>query len=120
MNSLPQQSSFFKHIDHFNTFLGVTITNAVGTMWCAYFFTLLALLSLPAAFASHDLLIIVAWIAQTFLQLVLLSIIMFGQNTQGAITEHKLETILQTILSNQLTERQEVDEIDMMIKEKKV
>jgi len=64
----------------FNQRLAVAITSRVGTMWTAYLFGLLALISLPAALASRDVIIIVAWIAQTFLQLVLLPIIIVGQN----------------------------------------
>ena len=48
-------------------------------MWAAYLFAGIALLSLPAALRSGETLVIVDWIAQTFLQLVLLSIIMVGQ-----------------------------------------
>ena len=70
-----------------NTWLALKITNSVGSMWCAYAFTLLALISLPAAIRSGDPIIIVAWIAQTFLQLVLLPIIIVGQNVQAAATE---------------------------------
>jgi Na+-driven multidrug efflux pump len=64
---------------------------AVGTMWCAYLFTVLALISLPAAWQSHDKIIIVAWIAQTFLQLVLLPIIIVGQNVQAAASDQRGE-----------------------------
>jgi hypothetical protein len=66
---------------------GVVITRAVGTMVAAILFTILALISLPAALASHNTIVIVAWIAQTFLQLVLLPIIIVGQNIQGKHTE---------------------------------
>ena len=48
-------------------------------MACAYLFAAIALISLPKAIASHDVIVIVSWVAQTFLQLVLLSIIMVGQ-----------------------------------------
>ena len=44
-------------------------------------------MSLPAAIASHDPIIIVAWIAQTFLQLVLLPVIIVGQNIQAAASD---------------------------------
>ena len=71
----------------FNTRLGLGITIAVGSMWAAYLFTLLALISLPAALSSGDKIIIVAWIAQTFLQLVLLPIIIVGQNVQAAASD---------------------------------
>jgi uncharacterized membrane protein len=63
--------------------IGLKITNLVGTMICAIIFTCLSLISLPAAIRSHNLITIVAWIAQTFLQLVLLPIIMVGQNIQS-------------------------------------
>lgn len=72
----------------FNTWLGVKITNGVGTMWCAYGFAAIALISLPEAIrgGSGPL---VSWIAQTFLQLVLLSIIMVGQKVEGAASENR-------------------------------
>jgi hypothetical protein len=59
-------------------------------MWCAYAFALLAILSLPAAIKTGDLIVIVAWIAQTFLQLVLLSIIMVGQDVQSREVSQKI------------------------------
>src|SRR3954447_19940041 len=74
-------------VGRFNTWVAVRITNIVGSMWCAYVFALLTLISLPAALQSGDPLIIVAWIAQTFLQLVLLPIIIVGQNVQAAATD---------------------------------
>jgi hypothetical protein len=71
----------------FNARVGLKITLIVGTMWTAYIFTLLALVSAPAAFQSGDRIIIVAWIAQTFLQLVLLPIIIVGQNVQAVAAD---------------------------------
>ena len=70
-------------IGRLNAKVGLRITVIVGTMWTAYLFTCLALLSAPAAFGTGNTLIIVAWIAQTFLQLVLLPIIIVGQNVQA-------------------------------------
>jgi hypothetical protein len=58
-------------------------------MWTAYVFTVLALISAPSAFGSGNVLIIVAWIAQTFLQLVLLPIIIVGQNVQAAAADSR-------------------------------
>lgn len=72
----------------FNKFLGTKITKAVGTMWCAYAFAALALVSLPQAIAGGTAPLI-AWIAQTFIQLVLLSIIMVGQNIAGEATDKR-------------------------------
>ena len=74
----------------FNAFLAVRITKAVGTMWCAYVFGLIALISLPDAIKAGRPAII-SWIAQTFLQLVLLSIIIVGQNIQSAAADKRAE-----------------------------
>lgn len=70
----------------FNGWLAVNITKGVGTMWCAYAFGLLAIISLPTAI-QNGLAATVAWIAQTFLQLVLLSIIMVGQKVSEAASD---------------------------------
>jgi hypothetical protein len=75
----------------FNGKIGVLITTVVGTMWAAYIFTVLALISLPGAISSGNTVIIVAWIAQTFLQLVLLPIIIVGQNVQSAAADKRSE-----------------------------
>ncbi|CAB4533694.1 unannotated protein [freshwater metagenome] len=67
------------------------ITSAVATMWCAYLFAAIALISLPTAIRSGDTIVIVSWIAQTFLQLVLLSVIMVGQSVQSKSVERKID-----------------------------
>src|ERR1700691_4520363 len=69
-------------VDGFNAKFAVLITRLVGTMWCAYVFAAIALIGLgPALKPGGEG--IVSWIAQTFLQLVLLSVIMVGQNVQS-------------------------------------
>ena len=74
----------------FNDKLAVKITNVVGTMWCAYAFACLALISFPAALQAGTA-TLVAWFAQTFLQLVLLSIIMVGQKVAAEKSDKQLE-----------------------------
>ncbi|CAM2186052.1 DUF1003 domain-containing protein [Paraburkholderia sacchari] len=66
--------------------IAVAITNVVGTMWCAYAFAAIALVSLPSAIQS-GVSALVAWLAQTFLQLVLLSVIMVGQKVAAAASD---------------------------------
>jgi hypothetical protein len=78
-------------ITRFNTWLAVKVTNGVGTMWCAYAFAALALVSLPAAILSGNPVVLVSWISQTFLQLVLLSIIIVGQNVLAAASDKRAE-----------------------------
>jgi hypothetical protein len=102
----------------FNGWLAVKITAVVGTMWCAYAFAILALVSLPESIRGGTA-TLVAWIAQTFLQLVLLSIIMVGQKVSAEASDkqalqtykdaealleisHDLHKLLET--NNRLTE----------------
>lgn len=73
------------------------ITSIVGTMWCAIAFTILALISLPDALRGGTA-TSVSWIAQTFLQLVLLSIIMVGQNLQSKHAELRADADYETNL----------------------
>ena len=85
----PKSSQMLGEKLSLNDRIGLLITKKVGTMWAAYAFFALTLVSLPSALASGNALVIVSWIAQTFLQLVLLPIIIVGQNLQAAETEKR-------------------------------
>src|ERR1035441_11007891 len=76
--------------DGLNAKIAVFLTNIVGSMWCAYLFAGIALIGLPPALKPGGEGII-AWIAQTFLQLVLLSVIMVGQNVQSIASDKRAE-----------------------------
>ena len=78
-------------VARFNQWFAVKITTGVGTMWCAYAFAALALVSLPSAIASGSAVTLVSWISQTFLQLVLLSVIIVGQNVLAAAADKRSE-----------------------------
>ncbi len=75
----------------FNSKLGLLITTAVGTMLAAYIFTAIALISLPSAIASHNLTIIIAWLSSNLLQLVLLPVVIVGQNLQARAADARSE-----------------------------
>lgn len=76
--------------DGVNAKIAVFLTNIVGSMWCAYVFGVIALIGLrPALKPGCEG--IIAWIAQTFLQLVLLSVIMVGQNVQSVASDVRSE-----------------------------
>lgn len=77
--------------------VAIFITKIVGTMWCAIAFTVIALISLPSAISGGTATTI-SWIAQTFLQLVLLSIIMVGQNLQSRHSELRADADYETNL----------------------
>jgi len=69
--------------------IGLLITTLVGTMVCGYVFAIIALISLPSAITSHNLTVIIAWISSNFLQLVLLPIIIVGQNLQAKASDQR-------------------------------
>jgi hypothetical protein len=68
--------------------IALALTTAVGTMWCAYAFAILALVVFPQAIAG-GLLALVQWVSQTFIQLVMLSVIMVGQNVLGRAADKR-------------------------------
>ena len=73
-----------------NDRIALVLTAAVGTMWCAYIFAILALLVVPQAIKG-GLLTFVQWVSQTFIQLVMLSVIMVGQNILGKAGDKRAE-----------------------------
>jgi hypothetical protein len=78
-----------REVEGFNAKLAVLITSGVGTMACAYLFAAITLARLPAAIAGGltGANGVIVWFAQTFLQLVLLSIILVGQRVQQAASD---------------------------------
>jgi hypothetical protein len=110
-------------LDRFNTFLALKITSAVGTMWCAYVFALIALVSLPSALDKGTPETI-TWLTQTFLQLVLLSIIIVGQKVQSAAADSRAQAtyedadaVLHTALEIQQHMEAQDREIDRILEE---
>ncbi|MGO8870758.1 MAG: hypothetical protein ACLQPH_05030 [Acidimicrobiales bacterium] len=77
--------------DRFNAWFAVKVTKGVGTMWCAYGFAALTLVSLPSAVRTHSPVVLVSWISQTFLQLVLLSVVIVGQNVLASAADRRAE-----------------------------
>jgi hypothetical protein len=92
----PIKTKDLRHTDspnvfvRFNARFGLKITLIVGTMWCAYLFTLIALVALPSAIKQGTYFVVV-WMSSSFLQLVLLPIIIVGQNIQAASADKRAE-----------------------------
>ena len=94
---LPEGSPY----QRFNKKVALAITKYVGTMTCFWVFCVLALCSLPSVLSAFSafsgvfpawmvkvsIIALIAWIAQTFLQLVLLPSIMVGQNLQNVAAD---------------------------------
>jgi hypothetical protein len=81
----------------FNAAVAVRITKIVGTMYCAYVFTLVALVALPAAIQQGSVTVLVNWLSSNFLQLVLLPIIIVGQNVISAAQDARAEADHETL-----------------------
>jgi len=70
--------------------VALALTTAVGTMWCAYAFAVLALIVLPDA-VKGGMLTTIQWVSQTFIQLVMLSVIMVGQNILSRASDKRAD-----------------------------
>ncbi len=80
----------------FNIHLALAITRGLGTMPCAYFFMVLALVGFPGFGATPQQ--YVQWLSQTFIQLVALSVLAVGQTLLGKHAELQAEEQYQTTL----------------------
>ena len=74
--------------------VALILTTTVGTMWCAYAFGVLALVALPQALGG-GLLDLIQWVSQTFIQLVMLSVIMVGQNILSRAADKRADMTYQ-------------------------
>lgn len=72
-----------------NARIAIALTKSVGTMQTAYFFTFLAIIGLLGILGLLNpiVVLLVAWTSQTLIQLVLLPVIMVGQNILGSHAE---------------------------------
>ena len=103
-------------IQAINEKLAVWSVKVVATMACAYVFAIIALVALPQAI--HDSfatgfapLPLVTWLSQSFLQLVLLSVIMVGQDIQGRAVarraDEQYDAVMETLKDIRLIVAQE-------------
>ncbi len=92
----PVQSTDVRQLQHANPIVrlnarfGLRVTLVVGSMWCAYLFTVIALIALPSAIHQGTYYIVV-WLSSSFLQLVLLPVIIVGQNIQAKAADKRAE-----------------------------
>jgi hypothetical protein len=108
--------------------VALILTRVVGSMWCAYAFAALALVALPDALRAGGVLPLVQWISQTFIQLVMLSVIMVGQNIlaraadkrslmtyeDGAATFHEAEQIQEHLAAQDAAINALLDKIEKL------
>ena len=94
-----------------NAAVGLRITVLVGTMWCAYLFACIALISLPDNIHSRQLLIL--WLSSSFLQLVLLPIIIVGQNIQARAADSRAAKTFEDVEDARRKIEQAIDLLDI-------
>jgi uncharacterized membrane protein YcjF (UPF0283 family) len=76
----------------FNARFGLLITNSVGTMWCAYLFAVIGIMGITGALTNNvNLVLLVGAISGYVLQLVLLPVIIVGQNVQAKASDARAE-----------------------------
>ena len=73
-------------VARFNARLAVFITRRIGTMWTAYVFASVTVLGFPGLLGDNALKYVL-WGSTIFLQLVLLPIIIVGQNVQASAAD---------------------------------
>src|ERR1051326_2738705 len=112
-------------VGRFNPWLALHITKAVGTMWAAYLFVLISFISLPQAlhaFLTGDTYVGIAWLSQSFLQLVLLPIIIVGQNVISASQDARAEAdhiTLTTLHSSNVRQLKMLEQQQEMLKQQR-
>ncbi len=111
-------------LGRFNSAVALRVTKIVGTMYCAYAFTLIALVALPAAIEQGSPTVLINWLSSNFLQLVLLPIILVGQNVIStaqdarAETDHETLTALHQMAAQQITILNAQNEVLDLLKRK--
>src|SRR5438874_4351536 len=96
-------------LGRFNAAVAVRITRIVGTMYCAYAFTMIALVAFPAALQQGSATVLVNWLSSNFLQLVLLPIIIVGQNVISAAQDARAEADHETLTALHEMSKQELE-----------
>ena len=88
----------------FNQKVAITITTLVSSMTCAYLFVVLALTSLPntveQCYNTHMIAPFIAWLSQSFIQLVLLPIIMVGQDLKDKAHHERHKALRHELLQS--------------------
>jgi hypothetical protein len=108
--------TFTQKLVAFNEKIAAVITNGVSTMWCAYIFACLAIYGATGVNWSNAF-AIVSWISQTFLQLVLLSIIMVGQKVLSTAADLQAKEMHDTVMESHRELLQMMEEMKNVVAE---
>ena len=97
-----------------NTRIAVLLTRSAGSMPTAYLFVVLALIGLLAILGvlSPIVALLVAWLSQTFIQLVLLPVIMVGQNVLNRKQELQADEMFKSTMNAEHDIKQIIEHLD--------
>jgi hypothetical protein len=96
-----------------NAAVGLKITVLVGTMWAAYLFAIIAFVSLPSTIQQHSATVVVLWLSSEFIQLVLLPIIIVGQNIQSRAADARATKTFEDVEDARKKIEQAIDLLDV-------
>ena len=100
-------------VQRFNASLGLKITVLVGTMWAAYLFAVIAFSVLPSVIRQHNGTVLVLWLSSEFLQLVLLPIIIVGQNIQSKAADARAAKTFEDVEDARKKVEEAIDLLDI-------
>jgi low affinity Fe/Cu permease len=94
-----------------NDRVAILFGNLLGSPWAIYLFIVIAFVSLPEVIRSNDIVLIIGWLAQTFIQLVALAIL----QAKAVIDGKHSEAVANEIYNNAvLSEKQNEEILDMI------
>lgn len=98
-----------------NQRIALFIANLLGSPWTIYLFTILALISLPAVIESKNLVLIISWITQTFIQLVALAILQAKSVIDGSHSEEIANAIYDNAIRSEEENEEILDKLDELL-----
>lgn len=102
------------HRSTFNQKIAVFLTKNVGSMWTAYLFIVIACIGLGSILGYFNpfVALLVAWVSQTFIQLVLLPVIMVGQNVLSKHQEIQANVMFENTKETVDDERKSIEHLN--------
>lgn len=103
-----------RNIASINKKFAVYLTKHVGSMWTAYLFVILACVGLASilGYLPEVVVILVTWLSQTFIQLVLLPVIMVGQNVLNEHSEAQAEVTFENTKESLQQEKHSIEHLN--------
>lgn len=93
----------------------ILLADVLGSPWTIYAFCVLSLVSLPEVLSTRNIVLIDAWLAQTFIQLVALAVLQAKAVLDGKHSEEIANAIYDNAVKAEKTAEEILDRLDRMI-----